>query len=194
MDDGERSTGATNDYRQRFARGPDGRSPFPQADGTGEEPIWVDDSNEVEEEEKKRIHEGLYAILNLPTTATPSQIRDRYRQLAILFHPDKQPTSTNDGNSPSLSVTANPQEQHPYLEDLPRPRSRKEAAEIQFGEIQRAYEVLMDPQRRAVYDLLGEEGLKTSWEVGKKNMSADEVRQIGSWGSASVHGCGYPFS
>lgn len=33
-----------------------------------------------------------------------------------------------------------------------------------------------DPQKRAVYDLLGEEGLKTEWQVGQKLKSPEEVR------------------
>lgn len=32
-----------------------------------------------------------------------------------------------------------------------------------------------NPQKRAVYDLLGEEGLKTEWEVGQKLKSPEEV-------------------
>lgn len=33
-----------------------------------------------------------------------------------------------------------------------------------------------DPQKRAVYDLLGQEGLKTEWRVGQKLKSPEEVR------------------
>ena len=29
-------------------------------------------------------------MLNLPTTATKEEIRERYRQLSLVFHPDKQ--------------------------------------------------------------------------------------------------------
>ena len=29
-------------------------------------------------------------VLNLPTTASAEEIRDRYRQLSLIFHPDKQ--------------------------------------------------------------------------------------------------------
>ena len=29
-------------------------------------------------------------MLNLPTTASEYEIRERYRQLSVLFHPDKQ--------------------------------------------------------------------------------------------------------
>lgn len=30
------------------------------------------------------------AVLNLPVTASEQEIRDRYKQLSIVFHPDKQ--------------------------------------------------------------------------------------------------------
>lgn len=35
--------------------------------------------------------------------------------------------------------------------------------------------VLTDPNRRAVYDLLGEEGLKTKWDIGPKYKTAEEA-------------------
>lgn len=38
-----------------------------------------------------------------------------------------------------------------------------------------AITVLSDPHKRAVYDLLGEEGLKSSWEVGQKVPTPEEV-------------------
>lgn len=35
--------------------------------------------------------------------------------------------------------------------------------------------VLTDPNKRAIYDLFGEEGLKTKWDVGLKYKTAEEV-------------------
>jgi DnaJ-class molecular chaperone len=35
--------------------------------------------------------------------------------------------------------------------------------------------VLTDPQKRAVYDMFGEEGLRTSWEVGPRLKTPEEV-------------------
>jgi DnaJ homolog subfamily C member 11 len=85
-------------------------------------------------------------ILNLTTTASDAEIRERYRSLAVIYHPDRN--------------------QDP---------AHKEAAERHFREIQRAYEILMNPQKRAVYDLLGEEGLKTNWEVGRRLRTPEQV-------------------
>ncbi|ODN92819.1 hypothetical protein L198_05615 [Cryptococcus wingfieldii CBS 7118] len=89
-----------------------------------------------------------YALLNLPKDAPDSAIRDRYRSLATTWHPDRQ-----------------------------RSDSARLAAHTQFTEIQRAYEVLIDPMKRTVYDMFGEEGLKTSWEVGPRVKTTEEMRK-----------------
>jgi curved DNA-binding protein CbpA len=64
-----------------------------------------------------------YSILGVARNATDSEIRDAYRALVAKFHPDK-----HQGNP---------------LEGL--------AAE-KMAEINRAYEILSDPTRRAAYD------------------------------------------
>ena len=91
--------------------------------------------------------DSLYTILNLPRSASDGEVRDRYRSLAATYHPDRQ----RDGAS-------------------------RQAAHRRFTEIQRAYEVLTDSTKRTVYDLLGEEGLRTSWEVGPRNKTPEELR------------------
>ena len=92
--------------------------------------------------------DSLYAILNVDRTASSSEIQAAYRHLAHTFHPDRQ-----------------------------RDAAGKAAAHHRFQAIQRAHEVLMDTGRRAVYDSLGEEGLRTSWEVGPRNKSPEELRR-----------------
>ncbi|KAF8488062.1 hypothetical protein JB92DRAFT_1452854 [Gautieria morchelliformis] len=57
--------------------------------------------------------ESLYSILNLPVSASQDDIRHRYKELAVIFHPDRQ--TTKDENT-------------------------KRVAEKRFREIQRAYE------------------------------------------------------
>ena len=65
----------------------------------------------------------------------------------VAFHPDKHPDPAN-----------------------------KELAERTFHDIQRAYEVLSDPEKRAVYDHFGEEGLNLSWAVASRGQTPAEMR------------------
>ncbi|KAL5338061.1 hypothetical protein BJX70DRAFT_367579 [Aspergillus crustosus] len=76
-----------------------------------------------------------YTLLNLPRDPPPSDaaIRSAYRTLTLSFHPDKQPTELQD------------------------------AAKRHFERIVEAYETLIDPHKRVVYDLLGEEGVRREW-------------------------------
>jgi DnaJ family protein C protein 11 len=98
-------------------------------------------------QEEESSDESLYTILNLARDATEAEIRDRYRSLATTFHPDRQRDD----------------------------RSRL-AAHGRFTSIQRAYEILTDSTKRTIYDLFGEEGLKTSWELGPRIRTKEEMR------------------
>ena len=102
-----------------------------------------------------------YELLSLPRDPPPtdSQISTAYRSLTLSFHPDKQP---------------------PHLRD---------AATAQFDRIKTAYETLIDPKKRVVYDMLGEDGVKAEWitgggmrnadgqQVGVKTMSTEQFRR-----------------
>jgi curved DNA-binding protein len=72
-----------------------------------------------------------YEVLGVPRTAKPEEIKRAYRQLARKHHPDLQPAA-----------------------------ERARASE-QFKEINEAYEVLSDPDKRTKYDALGE-----NWKSG----------------------------
>lgn len=91
----------------------------------------------------------LYSVLNLPRAASDNEIRERYRALSIVFHPDKQ-----------------------------HDESTKETANRRFLEIQKAYEVLSDPFLRQVYDVLGYDGLSIDWPPQLRDMPRDQVRRI----------------
>ncbi|KAI6158180.1 hypothetical protein BKA82DRAFT_288206 [Pisolithus tinctorius] len=91
----------------------------------------------------------LYAVLNLPPTASQGEIRERYRALSITFHPDKQ-------------------------HDL----RTKEVAAKKFLEIQKAYEVLSDPFLREVYDVLGAEGLNRQWPTELRSKDSEEIKAV----------------
>ncbi|KAF8755538.1 hypothetical protein RHS01_05219 [Rhizoctonia solani] len=93
------------------------------------------------------VDESLYSLFNLPKSATVEEIRDRYKSLAVSLHPDKV-----------------------------RDESHKETMAAKFAQVKRAYEILTDPSKRAIYDLFGEDGLKTKWDVGSKYKTEEELR------------------
>lgn len=72
----------------------------------------------------------LYAILGINKNASADEIKSAYRSLAKKYHPDLYATASE---------------------------SEKKAAESKFKEIQHAYEVLSDPQKKAAYDQYGSE-------------------------------------
>ncbi|KAJ2633888.1 Kynureninase (L-kynurenine hydrolase) [Coemansia sp. RSA 1290] len=80
-----------------------------------------------------------YKALNVSPQASDEDIRDAYKRLSRLFHPDR----------------------HHGAE-------QREWAQQQFHVINRAYEVLTDAQARAAYDHLGENGIRTSKALGHK--------------------------
>ena len=73
----------------------------------------------------------LYSILGISKNATDADIKSAYRKLAKQYHPD-------------LYASA--------------PANEKAAAEAKFKEINAAYEILSDPQKKAHYDRYGAEG------------------------------------
>ncbi|KAF9885432.1 hypothetical protein FE257_012954 [Aspergillus nanangensis] len=79
-----------------------------------------------------------YALLGLSRTPPPTdaEIRSAYRTLTLSFHPDKQPADW------------------------------QEAATGHFARIRDAYDTLIDPKKRTVYDLLGAEGVRQEWGPG----------------------------
>lgn len=89
------------------------------------------------------------SILNLPDTASAEDVRERYKALSVLFHPDKQ-----------------------------REESTKDTASKRFLEIQKAYEVLSDPFSRTVYDIYGFEGTHMKWPPEFRSKSRDELVNI----------------
>ena len=57
----------------------------------------------------------------------------------------------------------------------------KQAAESRFQAISTAYEILSDPHRRAIYDALGKEALKSSWDVQlDRRQTPDQARSTNS--------------
>ncbi|KAL9439331.1 hypothetical protein AB3S75_024900 [Citrus x aurantiifolia] len=72
-----------------------------------------------------------YNILKVNRNANEDDLKKAYKRLAMIWHPDKNPSH------------------------------KRTEAEAKFKQISEAYDVLSDPQKRQIYDLYGEEGLKS---------------------------------
>lgn len=92
-----------------------------------------------------------YSVLNVSKNASGEKIRSAYRQLCVQYHPDKHATLDDRG---------------------------KQAAQAIFQKIKRAYEVLSDPQKRAIYDVYGEEGLEADWDVMPRFQTPAELLEM----------------
>ncbi|BBH03897.1 DNAJ heat shock family protein [Prunus dulcis] len=72
-----------------------------------------------------------YNILKVNRHATDDDLKKAYKRLAMIWHPDKNPAG------------------------------KRPEAEAKFKQISEAYDVLSDPAKRQIYDLYGEEALKS---------------------------------
>jgi DnaJ homolog subfamily B member 4 len=77
-----------------------------------------------------------YKLLGVSKSASQEDIKKAYRKLALKWHPDR--------------VTPD----------------KKEEAQAQFQEISHAFEVLSDPEKKRIYDQVGEEGLNGGFPGG----------------------------
>uniref|UniRef100_A0A4W3H2D0 DnaJ homolog subfamily C member 11 n=1 Tax=Callorhinchus milii TaxID=7868 RepID=A0A4W3H2D0_CALMI len=94
-------------------------------------------------------NDDFYALLNVRREATLDELKAAYRRLCMLYHPDKH-------RDPEL----------------------KQKAESLFNLVHQAYEVLSDPQSRAIYDIYGKKGLDMEgWEVVERKKTATEIRE-----------------
>nr|CAG4636868.1 EOG090X03AJ [Ceriodaphnia reticulata]SVE72837.1 EOG090X03AJ [Ceriodaphnia reticulata] len=101
------------------------------------------------DDENEKLEEDFYQFLNLPRNAPQEDITNAYRRLSRIYHPDK------------------------HTDPL-----RKKEAEVLFNKTKRAYEVLSDAHKRAIYDSLGTKGLETEgWEVVQRTKTPQEIRE-----------------
>lgn len=77
-----------------------------------------------------------YEVLGIAKNAAADDIKKAYRNLALKYHPDRVPAE------------------------------KKKEAEEKFKEMSEAYEVLMDPQKRANYDQYGHEAVDSTFRQG----------------------------
>ncbi len=90
-----------------------------------------------------------YNFLHVPRCASQDEIAAAYKKLSRLYHPDKH-----------------------------RDETKKMQAEVMFSKLQKAYEVLGDPHKRAIYDSLGKKGLQEQgWEIIQRTKTPGEIRE-----------------
>ena len=104
----------------------------------------------------------LYAVLGLESTATEEEIKRAYRKSALIYHPDKHVSSTDDA---------------------------KQAASQKFQQVGFAYAVLGDRKRRTKYDATGstedgfdlaegEDGWEAYFEALFESVTRDKLDQM----------------
>lgn len=101
-----------------------------------------------DDEPKVSTGRDFYALLSVKRDASVDDIKRAYRRLAQVAHPDKQA-------SPML----------------------REAAARDFNRLNEAYEVLIDKDRRRIYDVYGEAGLAAGLEVGHRHKTIAEISE-----------------
>ena len=93
-----------------------------------------------------------YDVLELPSSATPDEVRAAFRRLAAQHHPDRHRNSA--------------------------------AAQERFTEINTAYQILSDPQKRAAYDRFGSAAFRPGGNpgfdaAGIESVVADLFKAVG---------------
>ncbi|GER38627.1 DnaJ homolog subfamily C member [Striga asiatica] len=107
---------------------------------SGKERVYVESSDSYSSKGKKKTsggeqdHYALLGLSHLRYLATEDQIRKSYREAALRHHPDKQAALLLSEETESAK------------------QAKKDEIETRFKAIQEAYEVLIDPVRRRIYD------------------------------------------
>ena len=98
-----------------------------------------------------------YKILGIDTKASDAEIKKAYRKLALKWHPDRVPAE------------------------------KKDEAQAKFQEIGQAFDTLSDPEKKRIYDQVGEEGLNAAGS-NPEGFNAEQFRNA----SGGMPGGGMP--
>lgn len=104
-----------------------------------------------------------YHVLKVSKAAGDDELRRAYKKLAVRWHPDKHPSGT------------------------------KGAAEAKFKQICEAYDVLSDSNKRQIYDLYGEEGLKSGYYNVSSPSAATAASRGGGGGGGGAKGSSFRY-
>ena len=136
-----------------------------------DEPLYaaqgIDGDGDDDEHQANADRDSLYATLNLERDASEDEIQKAYRRLAGEPPPPDGPQELRANLADFRAALLHP--------DRHRDPALKPAADARFAALQRGYEILSDPAKRAIYDEFGESGLKTQWEVSTKGKTPAEV-------------------
>jgi DnaJ family protein B protein 4 len=97
-----------------------------------------------------------YQILGVSKSASPAEIKKAYKKLALKWHPDRVPPE------------------------------KKDEAQAKFQEIGQAFDTLNDPEKKRIYDQVGEEGLNGAGSMPEG--FAEQFRGAGGGGGGSMPG------
>lgn len=88
-----------------------------------------------QQQDHQQDHYALLGLRNLRYLATEDQIKKSYREAALKHHPDKQHAALLLAEETEVAKEA-----------------KKDEIDSRFRAIQEAYEVLMDPTKRKIFD------------------------------------------
>ncbi|XP_002735275.1 dnaJ homolog subfamily C member 11-like, partial [Saccoglossus kowalevskii] len=102
----------------------------------------------IEDEDPFPRNDDFYSLLNARKEASQDELKASYRRVCMIYHPDKHQDPT-----------------------------KKIEAEKLFSKVQKAYEVLSNPQSRAIYDIYGVKGLEAGWELVERTRTPAEIQE-----------------
>ncbi|KAM7274745.1 hypothetical protein ACFE04_016611 [Oxalis oulophora] len=95
-----------------------------------------------------------YEVLKVDKSATDDDLKKSYRRLAMKWHPDKNPNDKKEAEAMFKEIS------EAYEATCKPSRFTSTSSLLALPQTTRAKKVLSDPQKRAVYDQYGEDGLK----------------------------------